>query len=89
MKKLIMIILFCRFGIDLLIGQNLFNTGLSIPYDPCTGCSENNPTNPVYRETTYFNNAPEVKSDFGPRYVVRSSGDVPYDWHGGIDYSSV
>lgn len=44
--------------------QNTFNTGLRIPYDPCTGCSDNNPANFDYGATAYFDTAPFVKSDF-------------------------
>jgi hypothetical protein len=89
MKKLMLFTVALVASLPLIVRtQNTFNTGLRIPYDPCTGCSDNNPVNPIYQATQYFNTVPTVKSDFGPRYVLRNSGAVPYDWHGGIDYSA-
>lgn len=89
MKKLIFFTLALVTSLPLTVHtQNTFNTGLRIPYDPCTGCSDNNPVNPIYQAMQYFNTVPTVKSDFGPRYVLRSLGPQPYDWHGGIDYSA-
>jgi len=89
MKKLIFLTLVLAVSLPVTVhAQNTFNTGLRIPYDPCTGCSDNNPVNPIYQAMQYFNTVPTVKSDFEPRYILRQTGVVPYDWHGGIDYSA-
>ncbi len=59
--------------------------GFLVQYDPCTDCLT---SSPQYQATRAFNplnnDSDNIASDFGPRYL----GSSPYNWHGGIDYSS-
>lgn len=79
-------------GIVLIFSQNLLGQGgheqegFRLPFERCQNCHSENPS---YNDSTEYldENVFHLKSDFGPRYVVRTSGIQPYDWHGGIDYS--